>query len=96
MYSALPDNIREQLTQEISEDKKRVQKATATIVNLKTSKEKQEILKNKLTLQLKNMANELTEANDNIIEKEYKLSFIKSNMIFKCRLLGMFLHTFYI
>lgn len=30
----------------------------------------------------------MTEANDNIIEKEYKLSFIKSNIIFKCRLLG--------
>lgn len=90
MYSALPDNIKEQLTQEIKEDKKRLEKATSTIENLKTSKDKNEIIKTKLALKLKTLTKELTEANDNIIEKEYKVSFIKSNMIFKCRLLGKY------
>jgi hypothetical protein len=41
---------KEQLTQEIVEDKKRVEKASSTIANLKTSKDKQEILKNKLSI----------------------------------------------
>lgn len=50
MFSALPDNIKEQLTQEIVEDKKRVEKASSTIANLKTAKDKQEILKNKLSI----------------------------------------------